>query len=169
MSQDPSGLHLFAIICERLGQIDLAIELLTQAIEILEAAYEETEDEKTERQFAIANVNLGRVRLGVANYAQAKEAFELVLGLTTETEDDPKRLDQDLSRLRAQARFGIGLANFKLGKLEDALASFETALEETPAELKDVQGHITILLAQTLWAIGGDEAQEAAKDQLLTW
>ena len=169
MSQDSAGLHIFAIICERLGQTELAVELLTQAIGILEAAYDETEDEEIERRFAIANVNLGRVRLAVANYAGAKEAFEVVIGLTGGADDDSGTLDQSLSALRAQARFGIGLADFRLGELEDALASFETALEEVPAELGDVKGHITILLAQTLWAIGSEEAQEAAKDQLLAW
>ena len=169
MSQDPTGLHLFAIICERLGQTDLAIELLTQAIGILEIAYDETEDEETERRFAIANVNLGRIRLGVANYRGAKEAFEVVLGLTTGADGESGASNQSLSTLRAQARFGIGLADFKLEELEDALASFETALEEVPVGLKGVKSHITILLAQTLWAIGSEEAQEAAKDQLLTW
>ena len=47
MCQDPADLHLFAIICERLGQTDLAIELLTQAIGILKVAKTR---QKTRRQ-----------------------------------------------------------------------------------------------------------------------
>lgn len=169
LSQDPTGLHLFALICERLGQIDLALELLAQAIAILERAYDESEDRTIEKRFAIANANLGRVRLGAGDYTGAKEAFDVVLGLTSAEEDESKSIDQGSSELRAQAYFGVGLANYKLGDLEDALASFESALEETPDVLRNVKGHVTILLAQTLWAIGSEEAQEAARDQLLEW
>ena len=167
MSQDASGLHLFALVCERLGQLDLALELLTQAIGILERAYEETEDQETERRYAIGHVNLGRVRLAISDHPGAIAAFEVVLGLTEGQED--QSADHALALIRTQARFGSGLASFKLGQLEDALASFESALEEVPREMPDVRGHVVILLAQTLWAIGGEEAQETAKDQLLAW
>ncbi|KDQ10122.1 hypothetical protein BOTBODRAFT_164222 [Botryobasidium botryosum FD-172 SS1] len=160
--EDPSALHVFALICERLGQQELAIDLLQRAIAVLESAYEKTEDAETEMQFAIANANLGRIRVATSDFSGALDAFNVSLSLTK-----PDNASTTSQVLRAQAHFGSGLANFKLGDLESALAMFETALEETPVELQDVRGHITILLAQTLWAIGSDEARNTAKDQLL--
>lgn len=147
-----------------------------QAIAVLERAYEKSEDSEIERRYAIANVTLGRVNLAIGEYAKAKEAFESVLGLleasteknegeeeTEETKSSPER-----SLLNIQAQFGCGLANFKLGALEEALTAFEGASERASSgNFKTAQGHVTILTAQTLWAIGSDEARDAARDQLL--
>lgn len=163
-------MHLFALLCERLRQHDLAIELLVQAIAILERAYEETEDAEIEKRYAMANANLGRVRLATGDYERAKEAYEVVLGLlNTSVEEESTEETRDRALLLAQAYFGTGLSSFKLGELEDALASFEASANVAPIEMQDVKGHITILTAQTLWAIGGEEARDAARDQLLEW
>jgi len=169
LSEDSSGLHLFALLCERLHQHDLAIELLGQAIAILERAYEETEDSTTEKRYAIANANLGRVRLAIGDYQQAKVAYEVVLGLLGSPVEEESIEATNRALLLAQAHFGIGLASFKLGELEDALTSFEASADAAPIEMQDVKGHITILTAQTLWAIGGEDARDAARDQLLEW
>lgn len=174
LSQDPSGLHIFALLCERLHQTDLAAELLRQAIALLERAYEETEDPEIERRYAIANVNLGRVLLATAQYSDAKEAFDTALGLlgreATGTEDLKTEDNSTITAIvRVQAHFGMGLACFKSGELEEALSAFEASAEIVPADLSDVSGHVTIMTAQTLWAIGGHEAQDAAREQLLEW
>jgi len=60
----------------------------------------------------------------------------------------------------------VGLANFKLGDLEAALSLFEAAME-TAGDNAVVRGHVTVLLAQTMWAIGTEEFKESAKAQLL--
>lgn len=174
LSQDPSGLHIFALLCERLHQLDLAIELLRQAIALLEHTYEETEDPETERRYAIANVNLGRVLLATADYPSAKEAFDTALGLLGNEAPDAENAKTPQNGpitaiIRIQAHFGMGLACFKGGELEEALSAFEASAEVVPADLPDVSGHVTIMTAQTLWAIGGDEAQDAAREQLLEW
>lgn len=160
-------LHIFALICERLGQQELAIDLLQRAIAVLESAYEKTEDAETEMQFAIANVNLGRVRLATSDFAGALEAFGVSLSLTKADDDNTPRT----RILRVQAQFGSGLASFRSGDLESALSMFEMALEEVGGEeeFKDVRGHITVLLSQTLWAIGSEDARDTAKHQLLEW
>lgn len=167
MTRDSTGLHLFALICERLGQLDSAIEVLSRAIGILEVAYDENEDEEIERRFAIANVNLGRMRLASGDYRGAIDAFGITVGLGEGSQSQSG--DNRAGFLRAQARLGTGLAHFHLDQLEDALTSFEGAIEDAPPDIPEVKGHVTILLAQTLWAIGSDEAREAAKTQLLEW
>ncbi|KAJ7668399.1 TPR-like protein [Mycena polygramma] len=155
---DACALHLFALVCESLGQTDFATELIGRAIAILEAEYEETEDSTVERHFTIANSNLARLRLSLKDYEGAIESFESALGLLGDSKGD--------AIMRAQAQFGMGLANFKLGDLEAALGLFEAALE-TAGDNLVVRGHVTVLLAQTMWAIGTDEFKESAKAQLL--
>ena len=70
--------------------------------------------------------------------------------------------------LRSQCLFGSDLASFKLGALDEALESFEAAVVAAGDDLH-MRGHVTVLLAQTLWAIGTEEGREAAKTQLLDW
>ncbi|KAF8342132.1 TPR-like protein [Cantharellus anzutake] len=165
---DPQlGMELFALICERLHQYDLALELLERSIKFLEAAYEKTEDAGVEYRYAVANVNIGRVRLAIGDYASAKASFEIVINLLEGNATDIQESSISPSIVLAQARFGLGLSCHKLGELENALAAFEAGLEETSVELADVRSHIAILLAQTLWAMRSDETREAGKDQLL--
>ncbi|KAF8504124.1 TPR-like protein [Gautieria morchelliformis] len=159
---DAAALHLFGLICERLNLTSQALELVSRTIVLLEHSYEETEDVGTEEQFAAANGTLGRLRLSTGDFAGAVEAFTSALSLIS-TDDDTLRT----KTLQAHAQFGSGLGNFRLGELEDALGMFESALAQLPSEVVNVRGHVTILLAQTLWALGSDEARETARGQLL--
>ena len=157
---DASALHLFGIVCERIGLVDLAIEHTDRAISVLEAAYEETEDPVIERQFTIANTTVARLRLAVCEYEDALDSFQSALGLMPEGGEDRV--------LQSQCLFGSGLANFKLGALDMAIQNFEEALVAAGDDLQ-IRGHVTVLLSQTLWATGTQEGQEAAKSQLLDW
>ncbi|KAJ6558576.1 superkiller protein 3 [Mycena vulgaris] len=158
---DACALHLFGLVCESLGHSEFAVELIGRAIAILEAEYEEREDSTVEKHFTIANSNMARLRLSLRDYEGAIESFESALGLLGE--DSTQR---ETTILRAQAQFGMGLANFKLGDLDAALGLFEAALE-TAVDNLVVRGHATVLLAQTMWAIGTEEFRETAKAQLL--
>jgi superkiller protein 3 len=162
---DAAALHLFGLVCERLDLTEHALDLVSRAIALLECAYEEKEDVRTEEQFAIANGTLGRLRLASGDPAGAIEAFSSALSLLPAGDDNTQRTKTS----RAHAQFGSGLAHFRLGELENALGMFENALEEVPAEMGDVRGHISVLLAQTLWALGSNEARETARGQLLEW
>jgi len=125
---------------------------------VLEAAYEETEDPTIERQFTIANTTAARLRLAVRDYEGALGSFQSALGLLPEEGED--------RALKAQCLFGSGLASFKLGALDAAIENFEAALVAAGDDLH-MRGHVTVLLAQTLWATGAEEGREAAKAQLL--
>ncbi|THH28528.1 hypothetical protein EUX98_g5655 [Antrodiella citrinella] len=160
-SQDAYGWHLFGLVCESIGKSELGIEAIGRAIEILEAAYEESEDPILERRFAIAHVNIGRLRLSAGDYEEALGALEVALGLLPE--DAP---DQATRSLLAQAQLCSGLAAFKLGQLEEALRYFESAVETSVDELV-IRSHAVVVLAQTLWAIGTEDGKEAAKAHLL--
>ncbi|KIJ39435.1 hypothetical protein M422DRAFT_32689 [Sphaerobolus stellatus SS14] len=159
---DAAALHLFALTCESAQQTHLALELVTRSIRVLERAYEESEDTQTEENFALANGTLGRLRLATNDYIGALEAFSTTLSLLpAETESSRIKI------MRSLAQFGSGIANFRLGELEAALEVFETCLAEVPDDMSTVRGHVTVFLAQTLWALGSPEAQETARGQLL--
>ena len=160
--QDPSGLHLLALVCERLGHYSFGEELVERAIAKLEVAYEETEDPEVERRYTIANATLGRLKFSLGSFAESLTAFESVLGLLAE-----KEAEDDTSRaLKVQAHLGAGLAHFFQENLNEALGAFEEGLASAGDDLK-LRGHINIVLAQTLWALGTEEAKEAAKTRLL--
>ncbi|PCH43840.1 hypothetical protein WOLCODRAFT_138620 [Wolfiporia cocos MD-104 SS10] len=159
--QDASALHLLGLVCERVGHVELGVELITRAISLLEAAYEDTEDPLIERQFTIAHTNGARLRLSLQDYEGALESFQLVRGLLPEVPED-----RTTRVLLAQAQFGAGLAHFKCGELAEALELFKLAMG-TAAEDQVLRGHIIVLLSQTLWAIGTEEYRESAKSQLL--
>jgi superkiller protein 3 len=152
---------LFALVCERIGHVELAIERTEHAISVLEAAYEDTEDPVIERQFTIANTTVARLRLAVRDYERALGSFQSALGLLSEEGEENRAL-------KSQCLFGSGLASFKLGALDAAIENFEAALVAAGDDLY-TRGHVTVLLAQTLWATGTKEGQEAAKSQLLDW
>lgn len=159
---DPSGLHLLSLVCERLGHYSFGEELVERAISKLEVAYEETEDPEVERRYAIANATLGRLKFSLGAYTESLAAFESVLGLLAE-----KEADDDLSRaLKVQAHLGSGLAHFSQSNLNEALGMFENGLAAAGEDLKH-RGQVNLVLAQTLWALGTDEAKEAAKTRLL--
>ena len=159
---DESALHLFGLICERVGHYDLAVELITKAISILEAKYEESEDPVIEKQFAIANTNLGRLRIANGDFEEAIESLETALGLIGDDENAESRV------LHTQCCLVTGLSKFKCGDLDGAMESFQSALGSAGEDFTMV-GHISVLLAQALWSLGGDEARESAKSQLLQW
>ena len=156
---DAAALHLYALTSERVGHTELAAELTGRAIAVLEVAYEESEDTAIEHQFAIANTTMARLQLALGAYPAALEYYESAAGILGEEQVGP---------LKAQCHFGTGLANFKLGKLQEAVEAFEEALAAAGDD-SVIKGHVTVLLAQSLWAMGSQEAQESAKAQLLEW
>jgi len=159
---DESALHLLGLVCERVGHYDLAVELVTKAISILEAKYEESEDSEIERQFTIANTNLGRLRVATGDFEGALESLETALGLIGD--DD----SAESCVLRTQSYFVTGLSKFKFGDLNGAMESFQLALGSTEGDPM-MGGHVSLLSARVLWSLGGDEAQESAISQLLQW
>lgn len=159
---DPTALHLFGLVCERLGHFEVGAVLISRAITNLESAYEDTEDPEVERRFIIANITLARLYLAVRDYSRSSEAYESALGLLEGNTSSATKV------LYTQAQFGLGLASFMQGELKKALMNFEAALENAGDDVQR-RGHITILLTQTMWAIQADEFKETAKAQLLEW
>lgn len=143
--------------------------MVTRVISILEAIYEELENEIVERQFTVANTTLGRLLLSKGEYDRSLESFQTVLGLLagdTGAGDEETPRTRETKILCVQAHLGVALAQFMLRDYQNSLNSSQEALNLAGNDLA-IKGQIMVLFAQTLWALGTDEMREAAKSQLL--
>lgn len=160
--RDAAAQHLYALVCERLGLADNAVAALEVAVSLLEEEFETTESSEVEANYIVALANLGRVRLAAGQYAAALEAYnnckELAAGAT-----DPRVVG-----LVPQVHLGSAVAHFWLEDLDSSLNAFQAALDVTKND-NAMTDELVVLLARTLWGVGGDDAREAAKTHLMEW
>ncbi|KAG8761021.1 Superkiller protein 3 [Serendipita sp. 396] len=164
-SNDILGLHLAALISERIGLTARAAIFAQRCAKILEAVYERSEDPQVARKYAITQATLGRVLLAEGDFGGSLAAFETVLGLIDKADaDSGDATDNEAQRLRCIAHLSSGLANLLAGEIDSAIPSFDAALEEAPPSLRT---QCIILQAQTMWILGTEEARDMAKTLLL--
>lgn len=155
ISSEPISLRLSALFSERARDFIPAATRLEIICNTVEQRYEDTESEEDLIQYAQANADLARMRLGLKEYETAVEKATLALDLSGEVDI--------LKKCRLSAHLTAGLANYYLGAIDESLEMFKVALNES-AENPDV----VCLLAQVLWAKGGKEEREVAREQLVT-
>ncbi|WVR06249.1 hypothetical protein IAU60_003279 [Kwoniella sp. DSM 27419] len=159
---DFAAAHLYALICERLGLAAEGASSLERAAAVLEEEFERTESALIESRYAIALCNLGRLQLAAGNYPSSLEAlnncWELVSGAT----------DGSMSSLKVQCRLLQGLTQYWLGDVDASLEAFQASLDEANAAQDiPVKEEVAVLLSRTLWGLGGDDAKETAKSNLM--
>lgn len=159
-SKDAYGLQLYGLLCERLGHLTEAVTSFNRAIAILETAYEESESQEVETQFATASGNLARIKLALSDYQGAIDTFNNALGLLSEEDNSPSTL-----LLRFQSSLGSALAHFKLGDLTSTMSLIEIAIRSAGDDLR-LRGLVNVLHSQILWK-SGDEYREHAISGLL--
>ena len=154
--QDPTVLHLAALFSERLEEHALSVERIERAAHLLEAEYEATESHAVAVKYAVAQVNLGRIRLAQHQSEEALAAFEGGLSLLEdetedEAEDEFSLSSIDVQLVRASAFLGSALCHYFGGEQTLADKSFESALEALPAEADEMRRarvHIACIQAQ---------------------
>lgn len=159
--RDSAAAHLYALICERLGLVDEAVTALENAVELLEQEFEHSESVEIEHRYTAALLNLGRVRLSSRASPSSLDAFTNCFELLSGSQHP------DAGKMRVQARLGQGLAQFWVGQVDESLEAFQAALDESNGQ--DEKEVVAVLLARTLWGLGGDEAKDLAKSQLMEW
>ena len=157
VSADFAFQHLSSLFAERIGDFGDAASTLDLVASNLEAEYETSESPVLLMRFAIAKSDLGRIQLAQQDFEAAAENAETALNLSEE-EDVKNKARQ---RVRLSAHMSAGLAYYYQGMMDQAISMFRSALEET-------QGNpdIVCLLAQVLWAKGGDDERAVAREQL---
>ncbi|KAJ5780523.1 Tetratricopeptide-like helical [Penicillium paradoxum] len=162
--QNPSDLpfvHLSALLAERMGETRDAESSLHIVCSGMEEEFEKTESPASLSKYAQANADMARILLASHSYEEAAEKAELALTLSGE-EDAEKFDPQACKKLRLSAHLTAGLAHYNLKSMDQAIDMFRDALEEA-----DNAPDVVCLLAQVLWAKGGEENRSVAREQLL--
>ncbi|KAF3168673.1 Superkiller protein 3 [Orbilia oligospora] len=152
-ARDPISLRLAALYEERARDFEGAVAKLSQVCDILEAKYEESEATEDLIMYSQATADKARCYLGLKDYENATESAELSLNLSQ---------DLEVPKCRLSAHLTAGLAYYFTGKIDESLEMFKTALTES-----NENPDVVALLAQVLWAKGGDDEREVAMQQLM--
>lgn len=164
-SQSPNDLcfkHLTSLFAERTGDYDFAARALDSICTDVESEYETSESAESLVKFIQAKADLARTLLAERSFEEAANAAETSLDLSAD-DDGITNIDIDSEkrrRSRLSAHLTAGLAHYFLGDMDRAITNFQSALREA-----DENPDVVCLLAQVLWAKGG-EAQEVAREQL---
>lgn len=158
--QDLASGHLSTLLQERIGESSRAVERLEAISASIEANYETTESLDSLARFALAKTDLARAYLSSGCYEQAIECGETALGLSSE-EAENELASEQRKRARLSAHMTVGLSQYYNNAFEEAVKSFEAALEES-----DNNPDAVCALAQVLWAQGSEEAKDRARAAL---
>ena len=162
-AQDPADLpfvHLSSLLAERMGELSDAESTLQAVCTAMEAEYETSESVSALSRFAQANADAARVLLASHQFEEAAERAETALTLSGE--EDAEKFDPEVNRkLRLSAHLTAGLAHYYLKSMDQAIDMFRDALQEA-----DDAPEVVCLLAQVLWAKGGEEERSVARQQL---
>ncbi|KAK4232002.1 hypothetical protein QBC38DRAFT_495261 [Podospora fimiseda] len=158
--QDLAYAHLSTLFQERTGEQERAVPTLESICSTLEAAYEVTESPETLRRFAIAKADLARAYLALGSNKQAIEAAKMAIELSSD-ENDNELTAEERKRVRLSSHVTMGLAQYYLQQVNNAVASFQQAITEG-----DGNPDVACVLAQVLWATGRSKAREEARDVL---
>jgi superkiller protein 3 len=163
---DISHKHLAALFLERIGNYDAAVAALQAVNEIVEQEYEKSESLASLARVAQAKTDLARNLLAVESFKSAVEEAETALDLLSELDSDAKQSTlsgDEITKAKLSARLTAGLAHYFSGSFDAAIPYFRTSLEATGAN-----PDIVCVLAEVLWAKGGENEKQVARDQLFT-
>ncbi|EKG16415.1 Tetratricopeptide TPR-1 [Macrophomina phaseolina MS6] len=160
-STDIPHRHLAALYLERVGNFDAAIEALEDICASAEAEFEVSESPQALSRFAQAKNDLARNRLAASQFSAAAEDAETALDLTAEEDGGTGMPAETRRKVRLGARLTAGLAQHYLNSMDAAIDHFRTALQESNAA-----PDVVCSLAEVLWAKGGSEEKNVARDQL---
>ncbi|KAH9880187.1 hypothetical protein J1614_002213 [Plenodomus biglobosus] len=158
--------HLAALFLERVGSHDAAVTALQAVTAAVEEEYEHSESLLSLARVAQAKIDLARNLLATDTTSAAAEEAETALDLLSELDDDTSQAalaTDQLAKVKLSARLTAGLAHFFNGALDAAIPYFRTSLEATGSN-----PDIICLLAEVLWAKGGEDEKQVARDQLFT-
>ncbi|KAK3321602.1 hypothetical protein B0H66DRAFT_175947 [Apodospora peruviana] len=160
LPQDLAYVHLLALFHERVHESTRAVNTLEKISVRLEADYEATESAEALKHFALAKTDLARSYLAAGSYEKAIEAGELAVQLSSD-ESDNELTAEERKKARLSAHVTVGLAQYYQKNVQEAVACFEAAIEESNGN-----PDAACLLAQVLWATNNEEARERAREIL---
>lgn len=155
--------HLAALFLERVGNHEAAVDALRSVSETVELEYEQSESPDALARVAQAKADLARNLLATDAHSAAVEEAETALDLLSDSDSDGTLSADQLAKVRLSARLTAGLAHYFNGALDAAIPYFRASLAATSSN-----PDIICLLAEVLWAKGGANEKQVARDQLFT-
>jgi superkiller protein 3 len=158
--------HLAALFLERVGNYDAAVTALQSVNETVEQEYEKSESLAALARVAQAKTDLARNLLAIGSSETAIEEAETALDLLLELDSDTMQsvLSGDqLAKVKLSARLTAGVAHYFNNSFDAAIPYFRRALEDIGSD-----PDIICILAEVLWAKGGEIEKQVARDQLFT-
>jgi len=152
--------QLKGLYLERAADYQTATGVLLDICAAAEASYENSESTEMLFKFIQAKSDLARNRLAIGEFEGAAEDSQTILDLTSDglIEGIPAAT---LDTVRVSARLTAGLAHYYLQDMDSSIDMFRSALQETNSD-----PDVVSLLAEVLWAKGGEEEKNVAKEQL---
>lgn len=157
----PIAITLQGLLLERVSDFEYAMEHASRLCSLYESEYEETESQGSLIKFVKAKAHLARVALGARQYEVAIEHAEFASDVSNETAEQGEEIASELKKSRLSAFLTSGLGHYFLEDYGSAIECFKNALVES-----DEGQDVIVLLAQVLWAQGGDDEKEVALEQL---
>ncbi|KAK5061179.1 hypothetical protein LTR84_007721 [Exophiala bonariae] len=158
---DTVATHLMALFAERVSDFSTSAEALEEVCAAAEAEYEKSESNELLVRFAQAKADLARVQLGNSEFEPAISNAETALDLSGDADDFGPAYADIRRKWRLSAHITAGLAHSHLKGVENSIKLFQAALEES-----DHAPDVVCMLAQVLWAKGGEAEKDAARSQL---
>lgn len=148
---DALALNLLGLLLERLGQYGRAAEAFASAILAIESQIEESKIslEQGNTRLTKIHTNLGRTLCANGDFEGAIASYEA------------------MSNPSVYSQLNAGIAYYFQDKLSESLSMFEMALEATENDIM-LRQDVVVLLSKVLWALGGEEQRQVAKDQLFS-
>ncbi|RHZ76177.1 hypothetical protein Glove_202g69 [Diversispora epigaea] len=133
------------------------------------------------KKLAYVYGNFGRVLCSTREFEKSINAYNTTLNLIEQLEDDQS--DSSLTTIRSFKIYtilGAGLAYYYNNELDNSLQMFEDAIffseqmqnntstspNNNSIEIEEVRKDVIVLLSQVLWALGGEEQRNLAKEKL---
>ena len=153
--------HLSALLSERIGNYEEAAGILQAVCSEMENEYEQTESKESLARFSQAKSDLARSYLAGRDFEAAKECAQTALDLSSEDDFGPSHAEA-CQKLRLSAHMTTGLSHYYMNEFDESINMFHSALKEANG-----QPDIVCMLAQALWAKGGLDQHDMAREKLL--
>lgn len=161
--ESPLALNLLGLILERNKDYKYSFAQVETLCDSLEKEYDQSESLDVLVKYAKSKAHLARVSLGAHLYDQAIEHAQAASGVSEEYALEEDEIAKELKKCRLSAFLTSGLGYYFLGEYGESISSFKRALIESEED-QDV----IVLLAQVLWAHGGENEKEVALEQLFS-
>ncbi|CAG8518907.1 7674_t:CDS:2, partial [Dentiscutata heterogama] len=181
---DAASLNLLGLLFERLNRPDRAVDAFTDVIVAIKKSIQKEQQSATLhkdsqekslsnltlllRRLAYAHGNLGRVLCATRNFSDSITAYTEALELIEQQENGSST---SIISFRIYTMLGTGLAYYFNDELENSLQMFESALNaadnpEQESSVAEIKNDVVVLVSQVLWALGGVEHKNLAKEEL---